>query len=86
MVGRLRDHCDGMRISAKMRTELSLLPFALECVPGCVLWMNAYERTLSIKPASCCSLERSRGQLPSLFIPDLEHFSRKNVVARSGRN
>ena len=70
------NHCQMPReLLEKTQTELSLLQFALDFVSDCVHWMNAQGRILYVNQASCRSLERSREELLSLSIPDIDpHF------------
>jgi diguanylate cyclase (GGDEF)-like protein/PAS domain S-box-containing protein len=56
----------------RTQKELSLLQFSLDGASDCVHWMNAQGRILYVNPASCRSLERSREQLLSLSIPDID--------------
>jgi PAS domain-containing protein len=81
------NHCQMPReLLEKTQTELSLLQFALDYVSDCVHWMNAQGRILYVNEASCRSLERSREELLSLSIPDIDPLFPQERWPRSGRS
>src|ERR1035441_8150676 len=61
--------------------ELRLAQFSLEHASDAVYWMNPQGRIVYVNQAACCSLGRSREELLSLSIPDIDPLFPKEAWA-----
>ena len=59
--------------------ELRLAQFSLEHASDAVYWMNPQGRIVYVNQAACCSLGRSREELLSLSIPDIDPLFQKEA-------
>jgi PAS domain S-box-containing protein len=75
----------GRDITGRKRAEqeLRLAQFSMEHASDGVFWMDSEGRIVRVNEAACHALERSREELLSLSIPDIDPLFRKETWAKT---